>query len=98
METVDRTGVIARGHLSGAKLLVTPAYFASGAAVIWIGGGERLERGDSFAEGGDGLGLVRIRSAADFHQVDRDGPLPFCARAVLAQQFFADGERFPVIR
>src|SRR4029077_14429894 len=74
------------------------SYFTPGATVIRVGGGERLERGDSFAKGSDCLGLVWIGSAAEFHQIDRDGSFSFCFRAVLAQQVFADGERLFVIR
>jgi len=40
LKTLDRAGIILRGHLSGAKLFVAPSYFAPGATIIRVACGE----------------------------------------------------------
>ena len=52
----------------------------------------------SFPDGQDCVGLVWIRSDADFNQVERDGALPLCVRVILPQQLFANGQRFFISR
>ena len=62
LEAFDRACIIGRGHLRGAKTVVTPAHFATGATVIRIGRCQRLKDGDSFSVGSDGLRLVWIEA------------------------------------